>query len=223
MRKICLSLLIGLSAGAAYSEETSSEGVVVTGSRIPFESAGLIAMSGSGVDSDGNDCAEPNCGMGPEDPSGGRYTSIASKNQRNKQAKQKAQNKPAARQAIKNTDKAPEGEKSMATLVFDWLREVGWTDKRDADTETPSGKVLPGARCKYIGPAQHNPCVERRPDVEKVQMPNGTVENQLQLSYVFYEQCYYENKCGPDYITFVAGSEQELKNLLNDAIGEKYF
>ncbi|HYX37240.1 MAG TPA: hypothetical protein VE954_29400 [Oligoflexus sp.] len=83
MKNLSFSIALALSAHYAYGQETSSETVAVTGSRIPYESAGIIAISGSSPIGDIHGCAEPNCGQGPEDPSGGGYTSHASKNQRN--------------------------------------------------------------------------------------------------------------------------------------------
>ena len=89
MRNFPSVITLSLLSLPIFAQETSEEGVLVTGSRIPFESAGIIAMSGSPIDTTGAGCAEPNCGMGPEDPSGGRYLTIAAKNQQNKKAKQK--------------------------------------------------------------------------------------------------------------------------------------
>ncbi|WP_141731694.1 hypothetical protein [Oligoflexus tunisiensis] len=221
MRNICLSLLLATSAHA-YADD--SETVVVTGSRIPHQSVGPIFSSGP-IDEGDHACAEPNCGHGPEDPSGGGYTSHASKQQRNKQARQKVQaKKQVVAQAIKNTKS--QSEKSLWTTLTEWLADATITFGTTRETETPSGKILRDTTCAHVDLSKEkgpNPCVEKNIDVEKVYKSNGQLTNQLQLSFVVYESCYYEKKCGPDYITFIAANQQELNYLLNDALGENHF
>lgn len=224
MKNICLSLL--LLGAPAFADETSQEGVLVTGSRIPFESVGVISIAGSPIDSTGHGCAEPNCGSLPSDPgSSGGYTSHAAKGQRNKQAKQKVQQKgQAVTQPIKNTKS--QSEQSLWVTINQWLSRTTITHDTYSESESPNGKILRNGSCTHIDLSEQkgpNPCVEKKIDVEKVLKSNGELTNQLLLSFVVYEACYYEKKCGPNYITFIAENQKELNFLLNDAIGENYF
>ncbi|WP_324959672.1 hypothetical protein [Oligoflexus sp.] len=100
------------------------------------------------------------------------------------------------------------------------------TQNDTEETESPNGKILKNTKCRHIDFAKEkgpNPCVERQIDVEKVLKLNGDLANQLSLSFVIYDQCYYEKKCSPENITFVAENQQELHFLLNDTLGENHF
>lgn len=224
--KISLSLLLGLIALPSFAQETSSEGVLVTGSRIPFESVGPVSLSGSPIDSVGHGCAEPDCGQGPEDPSGGLYTNVAAKKARNNRTKQKVSNKPVpTRQIVKNSKAQDTTEKSILDRGFDWLEKLNVTVTHKSSEESSTGKILPRETCVYIkaGEDKKNPCVTRSIDVEKVQKANGTVQNELRFTIDIYEACYYEKTCGVTSLEYIAESGAELRRLLNESIGENYF
>lgn len=232
MKNLSLSIAIALSAQYAYGQETSSETVTVTDSRIPYESAGVIAMSGASPIGDSHGCAEPTCGgtIDPKEPGGSSgFTNQASKNQRNKQAKQKVQKKgQRVAQPIKNT-KQPQSESGILATLERWFGNLSITHEVIRETETPSGRILKdGTSCTHIDFSKEkgpNPCVQKEIDVEKVLKSDGTLTNQALVSFVIYDECYYAvpKKCGPDYITFIAENQQELNFLLNDALGENHF
>ncbi|HYX35757.1 MAG TPA: hypothetical protein VE954_21885 [Oligoflexus sp.] len=228
MQNLSLSIMLALSASTIYAQ--ADEKVEVTGSRIPYESAGLIAFSsGGGPGEPDHGCAEPTCGgmVNPVEPGSGiGHTTIANKNQRNKQAKQKVQQKgPSVKQPIKNT-KQPQSQEGILATLERWFSNATMTSVVTEETETPSGKILKNSSCRHIDLAAEkgpNPCIEKKIDVEKVLKSNGDLTNQAQLSFVIYDECYYTKQCGPEYITFIAETQQELNILLNDALGENYF
>lgn len=226
MKKTSFLLLLGLTCAPAFAQETSSEGVLVTGSRIPFESAGPITLSGSPIDHTGEGCAEPDCGMGPDDPSTSRYTSHAAKKARNAKTKQKVEKKPVpTREIVKNSKDQTTSEKSIFERGLDWLEKLNVTVTHKSSTESPSGKILPRETCVYVkaGEDTNNPCVTRSIDVEPVQKANGTVQNELRFMIDIYEPCYYQKTCGVTSLEYIAESPTELRRLLNESIGENYF
>lgn len=221
MKNVCLSIALTVSAQYVYADE---ENVLVTGSRIPYESAGLV-WSGGGTPSDPDyGCVEKDCGNLPNDPSGGGSTSHAAKGARNKQAKQQVQKKKAVvATPIRNTKQ--QSEQSIWTTIREWF-DGSVTHTTLKESESQNGKILKDTSCTHVDFSKEkgpNPCVTKSIDVEKVQKANGDITNQLLLTFEVYEECYYAKQCAPYYISFIAENQTELNNLLNDALGEKFF
>lgn len=227
MKLACMATVAFLSL-PALAQETSSETVEVTGSRIPSTSFGPIAMAdGPGEPSHG--CAEPNCGADPDDTGfGGSAMTQQQKNTNNKKAREKAKQK---------KDKLADNMKHDRTTmkkIMDWMKGVGISAEAGGflwfDISTEKGTHIKGGGClQYHGelnkedPDYKGPCVERKMDTETVKKPNGVYETQLNLTYNIYDSCYWEKTCGVESITFIAGSPDELRNFLNETIGEAVY
>ncbi|MDQ3235788.1 MAG: hypothetical protein M3Q07_28605 [Pseudobdellovibrionaceae bacterium] len=79
------------------------------------------------------------------------------------------------------------------------------------------------AQINQDSPEAKDYCVERKVDTETVKKANGAYETQLLLTYSIYDTCYWEKACGIKYISFVAGSPEELHGFLNEVIGEPIY
>ncbi|WP_218110340.1 hypothetical protein [Oligoflexus tunisiensis] len=206
-----------LAAPALYAQETSSETVVVTGSRLPYTAPGPIADTGGGPNPD-IPCAEPNCGQDPEDPSGGGYLTQAQKNQDNKRAQEKAKNDSRLKAAVQATT-------DLLAALKKWFAskgiELGIGAESYERTIYPNGVKKEKGWCASAhgtygapNPNYKDPCVEVDGQPEVVKRVDGTLENQVRLTYTVYEQCYFDRTCGPKSYSFVAGSPEELDWLM---------
>jgi hypothetical protein len=227
MKLVCMAALAFLSLPALAQDKP--EKVEVTGSRIPSTVFGPIVAAGGPVGDAGKGCAEPNCGLSPEDPSGSGAPTQQQKDAGNKRAKDKAK-QPKNQGKLADSMKRDQG---MIDKLFSWMSggvSVDWGGWGFLRITTPNA-TIEGEGCvqNHTKIAQTNPqeakdfCVERRADTETVKKLNGQIENQLNLTYKIYDTCYWEKTCGVETITFVAGSVGELRVFLNEVIGERYY
>ncbi|WP_141732409.1 hypothetical protein [Oligoflexus tunisiensis] len=218
---IAFALLL-LAAPTLHGQETSSETVTVTGSRLPYTTPGPIAGSTGGPNPD-MPCAEPNCGQPPEDPSGGGAITQAQKDQQNKQNQEKARSDGRVKQAIQATQDLIAAVKKWFSKSIDIgigvetyersyypnnggvKNEKGWCASAHGSMGTPN-------------PNYEDPCVEVEAQPEVVKRNNGVLENQVRMTYVVYNECYFDKTCGPKYYSFIAGSQGELDRLLNGVL-----
>lgn len=224
MKKILLATVLVFPC-VGLAQETSSETVLVTGSRIPSTVFGPILAAGGSPIGPVYDCAEPNCGESPQDPTGAPAVTQKQKNAGNKKAREKAKEK-----KDKLADNMKE-DKSSLEKILKWIKGESVSVQgesnlffrvKSGDTEVEAGGCLKyniEFNAKNPG-AKSEPCVERRMDAIPAVNAKGFLENQLEISYVIYDTCYWEKTCRPDYISFIAGSEAELKSFINDTVGE---
>lgn len=224
MKVFLLSAFTLFSIPLALAQDPGSETVQVTGSRIFESQFGPIAFNGGPLD-DPRPCAQPRCGESPDDP-GSSATTVQQKTALNKKAKEKAkQNKDKLSPTIIN-------DQSSIEKLFAWMKglavDVGGFF--NIEITTKGGTTIKGQGCAQYH-AKVNPnstdsndyCVQREFNNETIQRANGTFENQLNLTYTIYNACYWEKKCGLEIITFIAGSENELKGFLNETLGYQYY
>jgi hypothetical protein len=221
-KKICLTTFLAFSAPAFAQDRP--EHMEVSGSRIPSEAFGVIAGAPSpGEPTHG--CAEPNCGESPQDPGGASAVTQKQKSASNKKAREKAkEKKPAIAENMKQ-------DKPAWQKMLEWMSGVnlgldgvfrGYFRVKTKDVEVEAGGCV-----KYKADLnKNNPgasaetCVERRLDAVPVLKENGVLENQLELSYAIYEPCVWDKACRVEYITFIAGSPEELRSFINETVGE---
>jgi hypothetical protein len=216
MKVLFIAAFTLFSMPSAFAQDPGSETVLVTGGRIFENPFGPIAFSGGPVDRP-RPCAEPRCGEEPDDP-GSAATTVQQKTANNKKAKEKAKN---------NKDKLETtiiSDQSSIEKLFAWMKgitvDVGGFF--NIEITTKEGTKIKGQGCAQYH-TKLNPqntdsddyCVQREFNNETIQRANGTFENQLNLTYTIYNACYWEKKCGLEIITFIAGSENELKGFLN--------
>jgi hypothetical protein len=225
MKIISLAVLALLSSTSFAQDKP--EKVEVTGSRIPGTVFGPIAANPSGPIGPTHGCADPTCGgaIDPKEPGGSGAVTQQEKNANNKKAREKAK---------KEKEKLAENMKQDRTMlekILEWMAGVNMgADAEGAfslEIETNAVKIKGQGCLKYHAELNKtNPtaaggrCTERRVDPIPVQKSNGVYENQLELSYTIYDECYWTKKCGPQYITFIAGSQEELKSFVNEVVGE---
>lgn len=224
MKNIILATVLFVP-GLSLAQENSSETVEVTGSRIPNTVFGPVLTAGGSPIGPTYGCAEPNCGEAPEDPTGVPAVTQKQKNADNKKAREKAK---------QQKDKLAENmrqDKSRLERVLEWIK--GQSIKLDGESrlffrvKSGNTEIEAGGCLKYNAElnaktpgANAGQCVERRMDSIPVVNAKGFLENQLEISYVIYDTCYWEKTCRPEYISFIAGSEAELKSFINDTVGE---
>jgi hypothetical protein len=217
-RFFAAAALIVLAASASYAQETSSEGVLVTGSRLPWTAPGPIADSGGGPNPD-MPCIEMNCGRDPEDPSAGVAMTQKQKDAENKKNQEKAKEDTRLKEAVKAASE-------LLAALKTWFAKKGIDIGLGAETYErtfyPNGNLYKekGWCASAHGsmgtpnPNYKDPCVEADGQPEPVKKNNGVIENQVRLTYIVYEQCYFEKKCRPKYYSFIAGSPEELDRLM---------
>jgi hypothetical protein len=226
LRSTLLLFALGLGT-SAYAQEDTPEYHPVTGSRIWPPAGPVWAAEGPNTPAPGHGCADPTCGgtIDPKEPgSGGGVLTESQKQKENKTAKEKAK---ALAQTIWTSAK---GAADFLKAVRAWLGGISF-EKTDVEFETVDGNGVKSVkRCKdmritALGPADKDalPCTEIMGNPEQVQRSNGTIENQLRLTFAVHDICYYEKKCGVKYISVVAGSEQELSRLMNEMTGTTDF
>lgn len=225
MRNLLLPLVFILSTGAFAQDKP--EKITVSGSREWPPAGPVWAAEGPGP-MPGHGCADPTCGgtiEKPEPGSGSGATTQQQKDQQNKQNKEKA------KKYIADFKDVVKGTTDIINALKKWLSArvgIHWDDveiTHNADgTKTVKGPCF-DAKVDFGGkePGERTPCVDIKGEPEQVRKQNGVIENQLRLTYTLYYACYYRKECAPVYLSFVAGSEQELSNILNEVIGEKYF
>jgi hypothetical protein len=222
MKLICITALAFLSMPALAQD--NPENVQVTGSRIVSEAFGVVGAPSPLEPTKG--CVEKDCGQPPEDPSGGGALTVAAKNAENKKAKEKA------KKQKENLAENMKQDKPAWQKMLEWMQGVKIGSDLGVNfffkVTTREGTRVEGGGClrykaelnKDNPNAAAGPCVERKLDAVPVVRANGTVENQLELSYAIYDTCYWEKTCRVEYITFIAGSPQELAGFINETIGE---
>jgi hypothetical protein len=209
---------------ASLAQDPGSETVEVTGSRIFESQFGPIAFSGGPTDRP-RPCAEPRCGQDPDDPGSGGATTVQQKTANNKKAKEKAK---------QNRDKLSPviiSDQLSIEKLFAWMKGIAVDVGGYFSIEITTPNVhIKGQGCGQYhtklnptDPKSQDYCVEREFNNETVKKANGTYENQLNLTYTIYNTCYWEKKCGLERITFIAGSEDELKSFLNETLGYQYY
>ena len=215
-------LFLALSVVPALADDP--EHMTVEGSKIvPF---GPIVDVGSPIDTS-HGCADPTCGgtIDPKEPGGNGSITTQEKTKQNNDNKSKAK---AVLDSVQATIKSA-GE--LLNKFKKWFSgEAGFTHRDWYRKYYENGKVSEeGGSCTEgdlkVGPGEPrpNPCIEVQGGTEVVKKPNGVYENQLRLQYTIKQECYFQRKCGAVTFTFIAGSEQELNNILNDVLGERYF
>lgn len=206
-----------LTAPSLHAQETSSETVLVTGSRLPWTAPGPISNSGGGPNPE-MPCAEPNCGEGPEDPGGGVAITQKQKDDSNKRNQEKAKQDVRLKEAVKATT-------DLLAALKSWFAkkgiEIGIGAESYERTIYPNGVRKEKGWCASAhgsmgtpNPNYKDPCVEADGQPEPVKKNNGVIENQVRFTYTVYEQCYFDKTCGPKYYSFVAGSPEELDRLV---------
>jgi hypothetical protein len=220
-------LITALSLALPAFAQDRPETVKVTGSRITTSSFGPISFSGPG-DTKDHACADPTCGgsIDPKEPGdGGGSNAITQtqKDQQNKKAKDEAKKElETIADSIKDKDVNEKSKWWMVGLNFQ-INGFAWHRMRTKDGVVTEGGTCVNIKVSLTNGFESVPCTDTHVDVQEVRKANGTVENQLLMQYVIYKSCYYERKCGPKYINFVAGSPAELDKILNEVLGEKYF
>lgn len=225
LRSTLLLFAMGLGA-SAYAQQDKPELIPVTGSRIWPPAGPVWAAEGPTTPAPGHGCTDPTCGgtIDPKEPGGGGPLTDAQKQKDNKSAKEKAK---AAAQTIWT---AAKGAADFLKSVRAWLGGLSLEQHESTIESYDANGNKNVSRCKDIritalGPSEKPPlpCTTIQGQPEQVQRSNGTIENQLRLTFEVYEACYYEKKCGVKYISVVAGSEQELSRLLNEMTGTTDF
>ncbi len=171
-------------------------------------------------------CAEPTCGglIELKEPGSGASDSVTpeEKNAQNKTTTEKIKRYgKIAIDALKNTVNL------LGTIRKLLGIEYNDVDASATETITPDGTKTTKTECKgriaKLGGDGKNPCVEIMIKNQKVQLKSGEVQNQIAISYTILDECYYTRECGIKNFSFIAGTESELKRLVNTAIGENYF
>jgi hypothetical protein len=222
MKTLLFLLSLSLGSYSVLADET----VTVEGSRIWPDSGPVTSVSNPGGR---HPCVDPTCGGRIDRPEPGgsadATTSLASKNTQNTRNKAKAK---ASIDDIKDIIKSTEDIVKVLKSWLTGLLQIHYDDttiiRYPDGTRTAKGKCFDlslelGSR----QPGEHSPCTEIKGEPEQVRQANGTIQNQLRLTYTLYYACYYERKCGPKTISFIAGNEKELTDILNEVIGENFF
>lgn len=218
MQKLMAAAFIVLAGPAAHAQETSSEGVLVTGSRLPWSAPGPLVDSGGGPNPD-MPCIELNCGQDPEDPSSGGAITQKQKDAENKKSQERAKEDSRLKAAVKATS-------DLLAAVKSWFAKKGIDIGLGGETYERS--YYPNGQIKHEkgwcasahgsmgtpNPNYKDPCVEADGQPEPVKRNNGVIENQVRLTYTVYEQCYFDKTCRPKYYSFIAGSSEELDRLV---------
>lgn len=221
MRHILLALLFVSSVSFA---QDSSESVTVTGSRI-WPPAGPITTVG--VPDRPRPCADPTCGGTIEKPEPGQGDGTMTQTGKNNENKD---NKNKAKAILKDIKDSLKGSLDVIKALKKWLTgdaTIHWDDTEI--TVYPDGRKTIKGNCLDVNvdlgdPSTKDlPCVDIKGQPEQIKRSNGTVETQLRVTYRVFYPCYYEKKCGVRYLSFVAGTPNELASILNDVVGESYF
>jgi hypothetical protein len=224
--RVFLAALLFASSISFAADET----VTVEGPRLPPSDPGPSAGGPVGGGSDGGigkpmPCAEPTCGglIDPKEPGSGSGDAVTTdeKNSKNKSTTEKVKKYgQSALEALKNTANV------MMTIRKILGLEYNDVDASSTETLAPDGTKTTKTECKgrivKLGGDGKNPCVEIMTNKQLVELKNGDLQDQVSVTYTILDECYYTRQCGIKAFTFIAGSETELKRLVNTALGENY-
>jgi hypothetical protein len=221
LRSSSLLLAVLCFGAPSFAQDDRPEYVGVTGSKI-WPPAGPVWAAEGPSPTPGHGCAEPNCGESPQDPGGGGATTQKQKDEENKRNKEKAK---AYAEAVKNA--ATKGWELFKGFKSWFKFDIKFHTDNAKRTVYPDGRVEVEGPCTDfqmgMGASSELPCVTIKGSPEQVKRNNGVIENQLRFTFEIYELCFYQKTCGRKYLSFVAGSEQELSSILNEITGSTEF
>lgn len=203
-----------------YSQE--DETVKVEAPRVELAPLGVVFGT---VGGQGPKCADPTCGglIDPKEPGEvSNFLTTAQKTKKNKENKDKAKAEAESAEAVKKTT-------DIIASLKKWLKGSLSIHADDVDiTINADGSKKISGKCVDVGiglgsDEKKSPCTEIKGGNNLIKFPDGHIENQLILNYTIKKDCYWTNACKAVSFSFIAGSEQELLNILNDVIGETYF